>query len=118
MSGMPSFTVKLHESPDAFSWLRPAWTRLWETSAGASPFVHPAWAEAWWRTYGRRRRLVILEVRTQGDLAMIAPLQVSTLPPARLRRLEFLGGAPATRRTEGAAEAKRRPKTKARRAAI
>jgi CelD/BcsL family acetyltransferase involved in cellulose biosynthesis len=41
---------------------------------------------------------VIVEVRTQGDLAMIAPLQVSTLPPARLRRLEFLGGAPATRR--------------------
>jgi CelD/BcsL family acetyltransferase involved in cellulose biosynthesis len=97
MTGIPRFTAKLHESPNAFRRLGPTWKRLWET-ADASPFAHPAWGEAWWRTYGRGRRLAIVEVRTQGTLAMIAPLHVSTVPPAGLRRLEFLGGAPGTRR--------------------
>jgi CelD/BcsL family acetyltransferase involved in cellulose biosynthesis len=95
--GISGSTARLHDSPAAFDHLGPDWRRLWDATGGASPFAHPAWAEAWWRTYGRDRQLAILEVQAEGEVVMIAPLQVSTLPPAGLRRLEFLGGTPATR---------------------
>jgi CelD/BcsL family acetyltransferase involved in cellulose biosynthesis len=95
--GLSDFTARVHDSPAAFDHIGPPWKRLWDATSGASPFAHPAWGEAWWRTYGRTRELAILEVRTEGEIAMVAPLQVSTLPPAGLRRLEFLGGSPATR---------------------
>ena len=98
MSAMPGFTAKLHGEPAAFGRLRGEWNALWEAGGSPSPFTHPAWLEAWWLTYGQGRKLAIAEVRAGDELAMIAPLQVSRLPPLGARRLELLGGGPATAR--------------------
>lgn len=73
-----------------FAALAPAWRRLQERCAAATPFQSHAWLHSWWLTYGRPGRLRLLLVRSGGDLVAAAPLMLVRRP---LPALVPLGGA-------------------------
>ncbi|MFF0832415.1 MULTISPECIES: GNAT family N-acetyltransferase [unclassified Streptomyces] len=83
-------TTDLVTDEDAFAALAPAWGRLYERCAAATPFQHHAWLHSWWRSYGGPGRLRVLLVRSGDELLAAAPLMLVRRPvPA----LVPLGGA-------------------------
>ncbi|MEU8467913.1 GNAT family N-acetyltransferase [Streptomyces sp. NPDC029006] len=69
--------------------MTPAWGRLYERCAAATPFQTHAWLHSWWLSYGRPGRLRLLVVRAGRDLVAAAPLMLVNRP---LPALVPLGG--------------------------
>ncbi|MDQ0581113.1 GNAT family N-acetyltransferase [Streptomyces rishiriensis] len=86
----PTFTTELVTDEQAFAALAPAWGRLYQRCATATPFQSHAWLHSWWLSYGTRGRLRLLLVRDGGDLVAVAPLTAVRRP---LPALVPLGGA-------------------------
>ncbi|WP_250405016.1 GNAT family N-acetyltransferase [Streptomyces cellostaticus] len=87
---VPDHTAGLVTDADAFAALAPAWGRLYERCATATPFQHHAWLHSWWRSYGGPGRLRVLVVRSGDELVGAAPLMLVRRP---LPALVPLGGA-------------------------
>jgi CelD/BcsL family acetyltransferase involved in cellulose biosynthesis len=87
-------TVERIEDIAVFETLKEEWSELLETSASNCLFLTWEWLFTWWKHLAEDRRLHILAVRCNGELAALAPF---TLRPRRLKRLlpfpalEFLG---------------------------
>ncbi|GGW36838.1 glycosyl transferase family 1 [Streptomyces lucensis JCM 4490] len=86
----PALTVERVTDEAAFARLAPAWERLYERCAAATPFQTHAWLHSWWLSYGGRGRLRLLLVRSGGELVAAAPLMLVHRP---LPALVPLGGA-------------------------
>ncbi|MBK3636690.1 GNAT family N-acetyltransferase [Streptomyces sp. MBT97] len=86
----PAFTTELVTDEQVFAALAPAWGRLYQRCATATPFQSHAWLHSWWLSYGRRGRLRVLLVRDGGELIAAAPLMAVRRP---LPALVPLGGA-------------------------
>src|SRR5947208_3013965 len=82
------------EDASGFEKLREEWTDLLDASASNCLFLTWEWLYTWWTHLSEGRRLLLVTVRSDGQLIAIAPL---TLRPPRLirlvpfRSLEFLG---------------------------
>jgi len=87
-----------HGGPDGPASATPAWLRVLDGSPPAGPFAHPAWASTWCSVYGRFHPPLVLELRDGGRPVAILPLQQTTYPGLRTKRLEFIGGSAMTRR--------------------
>ncbi|MFI7503466.1 GNAT family N-acetyltransferase [Streptomyces sp. NPDC049687] len=86
----PPYTTELVTDEQTFAGLAPAWGRLYQRCATATPFQSHAWLHSWWLSYGRRGRLRLLVVRDGVELVAVAPLMAVHRPvPA----LVPLGGA-------------------------
>ncbi|MFB0617567.1 GNAT family N-acetyltransferase [Streptomyces sp. AGS-58] len=83
-------TVEVVTDEAAFAAMTPAWGRLYERCAAATPFQTHAWLHSWWLSYGRPGRLRLLVVRAGRDLVAVAPLMLVSRP---LPALVPLGGA-------------------------
>lgn len=73
-----------------FAALAPAWDRLHQRCASATPFQNHAWLHSWWLSYGSRGRLRLLVVRDGAELVAVAPLTAVHRP---VPSLVPLGGA-------------------------
>lgn len=73
-----------------FAALAPAWGRLYDRCAAATPFQSHAWLHSWWLSYGSPGRLRLVLVREGGELRAVAPLMRAHRP---LPVLVPLGGA-------------------------
>jgi CelD/BcsL family acetyltransferase involved in cellulose biosynthesis len=86
--------IDLIEDADTLMTLRDEWDRLLAESPADGMFLTWEWLSTWWRHLSRDRRLFLLAVRSDGELAALAPLAVrlpglhSALP---FPYLEFLG---------------------------
>ncbi|MFG2356059.1 GNAT family N-acetyltransferase [Streptomyces sp. NPDC048521] len=89
-TALSALTTECVTDEAAFAELAPAWGRLYERCAAATPFQSHAWLHSWWLSYGRRGRLRVLLVRSGGELVAAAPLM---LVHRLLPRLVPLGGA-------------------------
>lgn len=85
--------MEVRESHDLHSLtaLRKEWDSLLDRCGDATIYQTWEWNEAWWRSFGRGKRLRLVQVRHQGQIAGIAPLYVSPHFRTPLRRLAFLG---------------------------
>jgi len=61
------------------------WNSLLQSSHADNLFLSWEWMNLWWRRFGNRRRLHVIEVRTNGMLVALMPLCIVS------GRLEFLG---------------------------
>jgi CelD/BcsL family acetyltransferase involved in cellulose biosynthesis len=66
------------------------WAELYAACPAATPFQSHAWLAAWARAYVRPGRLMVLVVRSSGDLVAIAPLHLTRRGPWPV--LALLGG--------------------------
>ena len=86
----PTFTTEVVTDEQAFAALAPAWDRLYQRCATATPFQSHAWLHSWRLSYGRPGRLRLQLVRDGAELVAVAPLTAVRRPvPA----LVPLGGA-------------------------
>lgn len=77
-----------------FQTLRGEWTELIEASACNRLFLTWEWMFTWWKHFSGGRRLHLITVRRDGELAAIAPLALRPWQPRRLLpfpAVEFLG---------------------------
>ena len=92
--GLSSVTVEtIGEAPD-FAVLRQEWDELLQASDSDGLFLTWEWLYTWWKYLAGDRRLLILAVRCEGELAALAPCCLR--PPSLFRWrplpvLEFLG---------------------------
>lgn len=78
--------------------LAPEWRALWESSADPNPFLQPEWLLSWARLHVPDGRLLLMTLRSGGDLVAIAPMHVSRR--AGVRTLLPLGCGPGHELTE------------------
>ncbi|MFJ8104464.1 GNAT family N-acetyltransferase [Streptomyces sp. NPDC096132] len=86
----PPYSTELVTDEQAFAGLAPAWDRLYQRCATATPFQTHAWLHSWWLSYGRHGRLRLLLVRDGVELVAVAPLMAVRRP---VPSLVPLGGA-------------------------
>src|SRR5947207_2790147 len=77
--------------PNAIAAMRDEWNDLLDRTETATIYQTWEWNEAWWRSFGRGKRLRLIQVREAGRLAGIAPFYVSFHYRLPLRKLSFVG---------------------------
>lgn len=80
---------KILTSGDALTALSSEWHDLFTGCSSATPFQHPAWLRAWIESFSPSR-LAVIELRSAGKLAGLAPLLI--YPRGEERVLAFAGG--------------------------
>jgi len=93
-AGNTSVTVETITGVSGFAALKPEWEQLLQSSDADNLFLTWDWLYAWWKHLAGDRRLSILAVRCEGELAALAPFALRS--PSLLHRrplpvLEFLG---------------------------
>ena len=94
LGGRPSVTVETIGEAPGFAVLRQEWDELLQSSDSDGLFLTWEWLYTWWKHLAGDRRLSILAVRCEGELAALAPCGLR--PPSLfhwrpLPVLEFLG---------------------------
>ncbi len=76
---MPSHEVTVVSSPAVAAALLPEWEALFAAAGGGDPFAQPRWQLTWARHFVRPGELVLLTVRSAGELVGVAPFYRSAL---------------------------------------
>lgn len=84
-------TTEVVRDQDALDALAASWGELYASSDTATPFQTHAWTASWARAYCPPGRLRVVLVRSDGELAAVAPLYVRTTATG-VRVLSPLGG--------------------------
>ena len=80
-----------------FKDLEGVWNDLLGRSGSDNPFLTFEWLVSWWEAFGRRRDLLVLVARKNGDIIGIAPLMGhrSFMPGCKVPGVEFIGAPDA-----------------------
>jgi len=87
-----TLSVEVVSDPRHFLTLEPLWNGLVEKTGIDHPFLRHEWFRTWWECFGAGKTLMILLVRSAGEVVGIAPLMRtrSWMYGLPVRRLQFI----------------------------